>query len=34
MAPVPLAKFHDYVLKEGDYIRLGEYELLVRSTEQ
>jgi type VI secretion system protein len=28
-AQVPLGKFHDYVLKEGDYIRLGEYELLV-----
>ncbi len=28
-AQVPLGKYHDYVLKEGDYIRLGEYELLV-----
>jgi type VI secretion system protein len=28
-AQIPLGKFHDYVLKEGDYIRLGEYELLV-----
>jgi type VI secretion system protein len=28
-AQVPLGKFHDYVLKEGDYVRLGEYELLV-----
>jgi type VI secretion system protein len=28
-AQVPLGKFHDYVLKEGDYIRIGEYELLV-----
>ncbi len=28
-AQVPLGKFHDYVLKDGDYIRLGEYELLV-----
>jgi type VI secretion system protein len=27
-AQVPLGKFHDYVLKDGDYIRLGEYELL------
>jgi type VI secretion system protein len=26
---VPLGKYHDYVLKDGDYIRLGEYELLV-----
>ena len=25
---VPLGKFHDYQLKDGDYIRLGEYELL------
>jgi pSer/pThr/pTyr-binding forkhead associated (FHA) protein len=28
-AQVPLGKFHDYALKDGDYIRLGEYELLV-----
>jgi type VI secretion system FHA domain protein len=28
-AQVPLGKFHDYSLKEGDYVRLGEYELLV-----
>ncbi|MEA3150945.1 MAG: type secretion system protein [Gammaproteobacteria bacterium] len=28
-AQVPLGKFHDYQLKDGDYIRLGEYELLV-----
>jgi type VI secretion system FHA domain protein len=28
-AQVPLGKYHDYLLKEGDYIRLGEYELLV-----
>jgi type VI secretion system protein len=28
-AQVPLGKYHDYVLKEGDYIRMGEYELLV-----
>jgi len=27
-AQVPLGKYHDYVLKDGDYIRLGEYELL------
>jgi len=26
---VPLGKYHDYVLKDGDYLRLGEYELLV-----
>jgi type VI secretion system protein len=26
---VPLGKYHDYALKDGDYIRLGEYELLV-----
>lgn len=26
---LPLGKYHDYVLKDGDYIRLGEYELLV-----
>ncbi len=28
-AQVPLGKYHDYVLKDGDYLRLGEYELLV-----
>src|ERR1700730_2042195 len=28
-AQVPLGKYHDYPLQEGDYIRLGEYELLV-----
>jgi type VI secretion system protein len=28
-AQVPLGKYHDYPLKDGDYIRLGEYELLV-----
>jgi type VI secretion system protein len=27
-AQVPLGKYHDYSLKDGDYIRLGEYELL------
>jgi type VI secretion system protein len=26
---VPLGKYHDYVLKDGDYVRLGEYEMLV-----
>jgi type VI secretion system protein len=26
---VPLGKYHDYALKDGDYIRLGEYEMLV-----
>jgi type VI secretion system protein len=26
---VPLGKYHDYVLKDGDYLRIGEYELLV-----
>ncbi len=26
---VPLGKYHDYQLKDGDYIRLGEYEFLV-----
>lgn len=26
---VPVGKYHDYVLKDGDYLRLGEYELLV-----
>src|ERR1700719_2568798 len=28
-AQVSLGKYHDYLLKDGDYIRLGEYELLV-----
>src|ERR1700692_2190431 len=28
-AQVPLGKYHDYLLKDGDYIRLGEYALLV-----
>jgi type VI secretion system protein len=28
-AQVPLGKFRDYAMKDGDYIRLGEYELLV-----
>ena len=28
-AQIPLGKYHDYLLKEGDYLRLGEYELLV-----
>jgi type VI secretion system protein len=28
-AQVPLGKYHDYALKDGDYVRLGEYELLV-----
>jgi type VI secretion system protein len=28
-ATLPLGKYHDYTLKDGDYIRLGEYELLV-----
>jgi type VI secretion system protein len=28
-AQVPLGKYHDYQLRDGDYIRLGEYELLV-----
>ncbi|HWG70333.1 MAG TPA: type VI secretion system-associated FHA domain protein TagH [Steroidobacteraceae bacterium] len=28
-AQIPLGKYHDYQLKEGDYVRLGEYELLV-----
>ena len=27
-AQVPLGKYHDYVLKDGDYIRIGEFELL------
>jgi type VI secretion system protein len=28
-AQVPLGKYHDYLLKDGDYVRFGEYELLV-----
>jgi type VI secretion system FHA domain protein len=28
-AQVPLGKYHDYSLKDGDYVRLGEYEFLV-----
>src|SRR6202789_1874316 len=28
-AQVPLGKYHDYQLKDGDYVHLGEYELLV-----
>jgi type VI secretion system FHA domain protein len=28
-AQVPLGKHHDYTLQDGDYVRLGEYELLV-----
>jgi type VI secretion system protein len=28
-AQVPLGKYHDYPLRDGDYVRLGEYELLV-----
>ena len=28
-AQVPLGKYHDYLLKDGDYIRLGEFELSV-----
>jgi type VI secretion system protein len=28
-AQVPLGKYHDYVLKDGDYVRLGDYEFLV-----
>jgi len=27
-AQVPLGKYHDYALKDGDYVRLGDYELL------
>src|ERR1022692_4648456 len=26
---VPLGKYHDYVLKDGDYVRLGQYDMLV-----
>ena len=28
-AAVPLGRFHEYTLQDGDYIRIGEYELLV-----
>lgn len=28
-AQVPLGRFHEYTLRDGDYLRLGEYELLV-----
>jgi type VI secretion system FHA domain protein len=28
-AQVPLGKYHDYLLKDGDYIRFGEYERMV-----
>jgi type VI secretion system protein len=28
-AQVPLGKFHDYALRDGDYVRLGQYELMV-----
>ena len=28
-AQVPLGKYKDYALKDGDYVRLGEYEMLV-----
>jgi len=28
-AQVPLGRFHEYPLKDGDYVRIGEYELLV-----
>ncbi|MGO9935062.1 MAG: type VI secretion system-associated FHA domain protein TagH [Steroidobacteraceae bacterium] len=28
-AQVPLGKYHDYALKDGDYIRLGDYEMMV-----
>src|SRR5450755_1833270 len=28
-AQVPLGKFHDYALKEGDYLRVGAFEMLV-----
>jgi len=28
-AQVPLGKYHDYQLRDGDYVRLGEFELLV-----
>src|ERR1700694_2951877 len=28
-AQVPLGKYHDYTLRDGDYVRVGEYEILV-----
>jgi len=28
-SPVPLGKYQDYPLQDGDYVRLGEYEFLV-----
>ncbi len=28
-AQVPLGRFHEYALQDGDYIRIGEYELQV-----
>ncbi|MDE2295913.1 MAG: type VI secretion system-associated FHA domain protein TagH [Gammaproteobacteria bacterium] len=28
-AQVPLGRFHDYALQDGDYVRIGEYELRV-----
>jgi type VI secretion system protein len=28
-AQVPLGKFHDYAMKDGDRLRLGEYEVLI-----
>ena len=28
-AQVPLGKFHDYAMQDGDRVRLGEYELLI-----
>jgi len=28
-AQVPLGKYHEYALKDGDYVRIGEYEMLV-----
>jgi type VI secretion system protein len=28
-AQVPLGRFHDYLLQDGDYLRIGEYELCV-----
>jgi type VI secretion system protein len=27
-AQIPLGKYHEYVLRDGDYVRIGEYELL------
>ncbi|HVC02747.1 MAG TPA: type VI secretion system-associated FHA domain protein TagH [Steroidobacteraceae bacterium] len=28
-AQVPLGRFHEYAMRDGDYFRIGEYELLV-----